>query len=155
MEKKFYTNIKFFPCVDKNNAPYNGITVVLSLSNVQKKTVNEKNLVTARGAINNRTKLINQTLGTAFPETDETVWVDVNFWEDRADRFVKFLGDREKVLVCIMGTARGRTFKKADETDGYAMTINADDWFVMNGAGSAPKGPEASVPTVNDDDLPY
>ena len=155
MEKKFYTTMKTFPCVGKNNAPYTGITVVLALSNIQQKDANGKKLVTARGAINNRTKLLNQALGTSFPETDETVWVDVNFWEERADRFLKFLGDREKVLVGIMGSASARKFKRTDETEGESIAITADDWFGMGGNNPAPKEQAASVPTVNDDELPY
>lgn len=158
MEKKFYTTIKTFPCVSKSGTPYTGITAILSLSNIQVKTVNDKPLVTARAAINNRTKLLNEALGTSFPETDETVWVDVNFWESRADRFQKFLGDRTKVLVGVMGTITARKFPRQDGSEGEALALTADEWFgVGNSKTEAPQnGPDPSIPTLNaDDDLPY
>ena len=159
MEKKFYTTIKMFPCISKNNNPYFGVTTVLNLSNFQVKDANGKKLVTARAAINNRTKLLNDTLGTKLPEANETAWVDVTFWEDRAERFQKFLGDRTKVLVCVMGTISARQFSKQDGTPGEALTISVDDWFGLGGGNnSTPKdaAPQPSIPTFNaDDDLPY
>ena len=161
MEKKFYTTIKAFPCIAKNDTRYTGVTAVLGLSNIQQKDANGKKLVTARAAINNRTKFLNTTLGCAFPETDETVWVDVNFWEDRADRFAKFIGDREKALVCVMGTISAHKFQRQDGSDGYSITVTGDEWFGMGGnsaskTDASQSGPNPNIPTLNaDDDLPY
>ena len=159
--KKFYTTIKMFPCVGNNDSRYTGITVILSLSNIQQRDVNGKSMVSARAAINNRTKLINTTLGTSFDENEETLWVDVNFWEARADRFLKFIGNREKVLLGVMGTITARKFDRQDGTKGEALSITADEWFGM-GNNSAPRadapqgaGAAPSIPEPTDDDLPY
>ena len=159
--KKYYTTIKTFPCVGNNNSRYTGITAILSLSNIQQREVNGKNMVSARAAINNRTKLINSALGTSFDENEETIWVDVNFWEARADRFLKFVGNREKVLLGVMGTITARQFDRQDGTKGTSLSITADEWFGMN-SNSAPRtdapqyaGAAPSIPAQTDDDLPY
>lgn len=159
--KKFYTTIKMFPCVGNNDSRYTGITAILSLSNIQQRDVNGKPMVSARAAINNRTKLINTTLGTSFNENEETLWVDVNFWEARADRFLKFMGNRDKALLGVMGTITARRFERQDGTKGEAISITADEWFGV-GNNAAPRadalqvgGAAPSIPTIVDDDLPY
>ena len=159
MEKKNFTTIKLYPCISKNDSRYTGVTVVATISNIQVKDANGKQLVTARAAINNRTKLLNKELGTSYPETTETIWADVNFWEDRAERFQKFLGDRPKAWLCLMGTISARKFAKQDGTEGESIVITVDDWFGLGGGNnSAPKdaAPQPTIPTLNpDDDLPY
>lgn len=163
--KKFYTTIKLFPCVNNSNGnPYTGVTAVLNITNVQRKDVNGKALVTARAAINNRAKTLNAGLNSNLVEDNKgAIWADVCFWEDRADRFQKFLGDRERALVCIMGTISVRRYNNNEGAQMESVSINADEWFAVNIGSSAPKTdagaygvPQPSIPLPGgDDDLPY
>ena len=157
-EKKFYTFLATNKCVGKDGATFNDVTAVLNLTNIQVKSANDKKLVVARAAINNRTKLLNSVLGSHFPESDEVVWADVTFWEARADRFEKFIGQQTKARLCVVGTISLRNYQKQDGTNGEAISISVNDWIGLDGRGTGNKAegaPQSNVPTVNDDDLPY
>lgn len=154
--KKYYTFIAINKCVGKNGGTFNDIAAVLNISNIQVKNAGGKNLVTARAAINNRTKLINDALGCNLVDRDGVLWVDINFWEDRADRFQKFIGNQEKARLCIVGAVSARKYAKQDGTEGETVTITVNDWFGIDRRSDAPQAaPQGSIPQVGDDDLPY
>ena len=127
-ERKYYTFFNANKCVG-TNGEFVGITTIVTLSNIQKKDVNGKTLVTARTRISNRSKTMSAVLGSEIhAEEDGSVWCDVTFWEDRAERFLRYVGDRERVRIVLIGAMSLRTFTRADETEGQSVTINATDW---------------------------
>ena len=132
-KKTYYSTIKVFNCIGGKNDDkrYHGVGAVLCLSNIRSKTVGDKAVVEARCAINNRTKTINGALKTSF--TSDVLWADVVFWEEKATRFKKFLGDRQKILLGIFGTIKADQYKKTDGTDGESITISVDEWFNVGG----------------------
>lgn len=127
-ERKYYTFFNANECVG-NNGNFVGVTTIVTLSNIQKKDVNGKALVTARTRISNRAKAMSAVLGTEIQaDADGSVWCDVTFWEDRADRFLRYVGDRERARVVLVGTMTTRTFNRADGTENKTVSINAMDW---------------------------
>ena len=154
-ERKYYSFLALNKCVTDKGNTYNGITVELSLTRIEFKTVNDKTLCVARAAINNRAKVLNTALGSNFPLTEDAVWVDVNLWEDRAERFKKLLGDRTKIRVLAVGTAALHNFKKGDGTPGESVTITVQDWLVLPGGNNKTTTEAAPTLTATDDDLPY
>ena len=132
-EKKFYSFLNTQRCITKEGNEYVGCTVVLTASNIETKTTEAgKKLTTARGCINNRGKLLSTVLGKEVVESENgAVWCDITFWEDKSERFCKFIKDREKTKICIVGTLSLREFEKNDGTPGQRVTINATDWFAV------------------------
>lgn len=127
-EKKYYTFFKANKCIG-TNGEFIGVTTIVTLYNIQKKDVNGKTLVTARTKISNQAKAMSAALGAEIhANEDGSVWCDVQFWEDRAERFLRYVGERERVKVVIVGAMNLRTFTKVDETEGQSVTINATDW---------------------------
>ena len=127
-EKKYYSFFNANKCVG-TNGEFVGVTTIVTLSNIQKKDVNGKAVVNARARISNRSRTMEAVLGAPVQaDADGSVWVDVAFWEDRAERFMRYVGDRERVRVVLVGTMLQRTFTKNDGTEGKAVVINATDW---------------------------
>lgn len=164
--RKQYTFIATNKCVGKNGSNFNDVTAVLTLFNIEGKvTSNGKKVVTARAAINNRTSLLNSALGCNLTDENGVLWTDISVWEDRAERFEKYIGNRTKMRLCVVGTISVRKFTKKDGKESEALTINVNDWFGMdragsdNSAGAASEAPEMpqtnNIPTVGDDDLPF
>lgn len=151
--KKYYSFIALNKCVSDKGASYNAITAELLLTNIKFQEVNGKSLCTARASISNRTKMLNSFFGSNFPENEESVWVDVNFWEERADRIKKFVGDKTRLHLVVAGSATLRKFDKKDGTPGEAITISVNDWYNIKMTQSD-KNTGISG-TADDGDLPY
>lgn len=116
-EKKYYT---FFG---------NGTVMDVTLSNVQTKNIDGKQLVTARACVSNRAQAISKLLDKEItPDDKGNVWIDVCFWEDKAERFLKFIGDRDRVRVVVVGNLTSKEFSKKDGSHGVAITLNAITW---------------------------
>ena len=150
--RKYYTFLALNKCIADSGNGYVDITAELNLTRIEFKEVNDKLLCTARAAINNRSKVLNNYLGTSYPETDAPVWVDVNLWESRAERFKKFVGDRDKVRVVVVGSVARRTYTKNDGNEGESVSITVNDWLALptrNGGAVAEHQP------AENDDLPY
>lgn len=163
--KKYYTFINTQNCVGNNNKTYVGVTAIVNVSNVElKMTPNGVSVAAGRAAINNRTKTLSTALGVEIKDTNGTVWVDVNVWQDRAERFANYIGDRKNVRLCLVGQLTYTEFPKADGTTGQRVAINVNDWApvgatTQNGdtkKSSEPDDHDASaVPSYGEDDLPY
>ena len=79
-------------------------------------------------AIHNRTKMLNAVLGTTFPESQETVWLKLSFWEERADRFLRGLSGCQKARLTLVGALSVKNFTKRDGTAGLEINLAADCW---------------------------
>jgi single-stranded DNA-binding protein len=158
--RKRYTFLALNKCVSESGNPYIDITAELYLSGIQFKEVGGKSVCTARAAINNRQKILNNMLGTSYPESEESVWVDVTFWEARADRFKKFIGNETKARLVVVGSVATRSFTRNDGSPGESVTISVNDWLSLatrTPAASTAPATRTAAPTNNsgDDDLPF
>ena len=153
--KKYYTFLALNRCMSDSGNSYVDITAELNLSRIEFKEVNDKLLCTARAAISNRSKLLNTFLGTSYPETDAPVWVDVTFWESRAERFKKFVGDRDKVRLVVVGSVARRVYTKNDGNEGESVTITVNDWLTMPTRNAGAAAPSQVPEAAEADDLPY
>ena len=127
-ENKFYSFLNGNRCVTRDGKEYIGVTTTVIHNRIERKDVNGKKLVSARAAISNRTRTVANLLGVDLPD-EETLWVDVTFWEDRAERFDRFLGDRDKVRVVLCGSLSSREYERQDGTKGIGVSINVNDWM--------------------------
>lgn len=106
-----------------------GVTAILTLTNIKcKDTTEGRKIVTARAAVNNHSKMMSKMLGVDVPEQDGTTWVDVVFWDDKAERFTRFLKGRDKVRVCVVGSMKPRAWKHEDGTENLGVTITCFNW---------------------------
>ena len=160
--KKYYTFLNIQKCEGKNGGTYNGVTAILNLTNIETKMTGDgKKVVTSRAAINNRTNLLNTALGCNLVDKDGAIWVSVDFWEDRAERFQKFICNNTKARLVIVGSIAARKFAKNDGTEGESVTIRVNDWQSLGGtsegatAAPATSTPQNNIPVVEDDDLPF
>lgn len=127
-ERKFFSFFNGNHCVTKDGKEYIGVTTCVVLSRIEEKDVNGKKLVSARAAISNRTRTVANLLNVELPD-EETLWVDVTLWEDRAERFAKFLAGRDKVRVVICGSLYSKEYDRQDGTKGIGVSINVNDWM--------------------------
>lgn len=130
--KKYIT---FFNAVNANKkeGTFVSATVGGLISRFRVQDAKGKKLIRATMAVQNRAKAINYALGTSFSEdSDDPIWVDVNFWENRADRFehmIEKLGGPNKVKVVLVGSLTARTYTKNDGAEGVAVTLTVSDWM--------------------------
>ena len=164
--KKYYTFINTQNCIGNDNKTYVGVTAILNISGVElKQTPTGIKVASGRAAINNRTKTLSNALGVNVVETDGTVWTDINVWQDRAERFAKYVGERKTVKLCIVGQLTIQEFPRNDGSKGQRVIINVNDWAPVgstshtdgnnqNTPATAAQGFE-EIPAPGDDDLPY
>ena len=128
-ERKYSTFLNCNRSISQKGGEFISVTTIVKLSNFRQKDVNGSNLITARACIANRSKVLSEVL-EANVEPDEygNVWVDVTFWDGKAERISKYLGDRETARVVLVGAMSYRTFTKDDGTEGIGVTIRASDW---------------------------
>lgn len=132
-ETKKYTT--FFAAVNatKTNGTFVSATIGGLISRFRVQNARDKKLIRASMAVQNRAKAINYFLGTSFQEdSNEPIWLDVNFWEDRAERFehmLEKLGNPDKIKVVLVGSLTARTYTKNDKTTGVAVTLTVSDWM--------------------------
>lgn len=107
------------------------VTTSVVVSSIKEREVEGHRLVSGRAAISMRTRRIGSLLDVELPD-EEVLWVDVNFWDERAERFLKFLGDREKVKMCLVGSMKARTFNREDGTQGVGVSLSVQDWFSLD-----------------------
>ena len=126
--RKFYSFFNTNRCIG-TNGEYVGVTTIATLVNIQKKDVNGKSLVSARASISNQANAINKALNTNIqPDENGNIWIDVLFWESTADRFMRYLGDRDRTKVVLVGTMNSRTYQKNDGTETVTASITATNW---------------------------
>lgn len=129
MAEKYYTFLSANKCVGKEGNEYIGGAVVLAISNVEHKTTESgKKLTTARGCINNRSKILESFLGKEIKEGDDgAVWCDVTFWEKRSELIQEILNGRNKAKLCISGSFSLTEFTRNDGTPGQKISLNVTD----------------------------
>ena len=84
-------------------------------------------------------------LGTSFSEeSEESIWVDVTFWEKRADRFENMLAkldNPDKIRVVLVGSLSAKKYTKKDNSgEGIAVTLSVSDWMLLSVPENAKKG---------------
>lgn len=127
-EKKFYS---FLNVTDGPDGTKNCTTVVTLIRPELKQIDDEKKVLQCSAALTNRDKALSQALGCEITPTGETVWVDVTFWNALADRFQKFIGDRDKVRVVLCGRISVRKWKGEDGKENQKIQISANDWIIF------------------------
>ena len=109
-----------------------------------------KKIVTATMPINGRAKAINARLGTQYAD-DDTVWVRVQFWEDRAERFMKMLnaiGNPSSVRLVLVGALSVQQYEK-DGTVRKNVILNVNDWNLVGNSNSNASKPANNTPAQN------
>ena len=127
-EKKFYS---FLNVTDGPDGTKNCTTVVTLSRPELKQLQEEKKVLNCSAPLTNRDKALSAALGCEITSTNDTVWVDVNFWNDLADKFQKFIGDREKVRVVLCGRLSVRKWKTEDGKERCKPQISVNDWLVF------------------------
>lgn len=129
-EKKIYTFIECNKCVGTNGSQFNDVSAKLLLTNFEQKEVNGSKLITARARISNQEKVLSRVLDKEIVADEKGhVWVTVSFWEDKAERITKYLGDRDSAFVFIVGSISCKEYDKKDGSGkGVSVTINAKNW---------------------------
>lgn len=147
--KKYYTflNITDGPDGIKN------VTTIVTLSKPEMKELQDgKKVFHCVAPISNRDKAIANALGCEITPDNDTVWVDVSFWNERADRAEKFFGGRDKVKVVLCGRLSVRKWKAEDGTERQRVQISANDWTGLPSTNAASaKKEEADV--VDEEEL--
>ena len=143
-QKKYVTFISMVNA-NKKNGTFIAATVGSLISKFRIREVNGKKLITACMPIQNRAKYINTMLGTSFSEeSEESIWVDVTFWEKRADRFENMLAkldNPDKIRVVLVGSLSAKKYTKKDNSgEGIAVTLSVSDWMLVDIPKSAKKG---------------
>ena len=142
--RKFYSFLNVTDGADK----VKNVTTVVTLSRFEMKDLEEgKKVLHCTAAISNRTKVLSDALGCEVVATknendNENVWVDVSFWNALAERFQKFVGDREKVRVVLCGRLSVRKWNAADGTERQRVQISANDWFALPSPAAKQEEPE-------------
>ena len=130
--RKFYTFLNVTDGADAKN-----VTTVVTLSRFEMKELEEnKKVLHCTAGITNKTKALSDALGCEVVATkndngDENVWIDVSFWNALAERFQKFVGDREKVRVVLCGRLSVRKWNAADGSERQRVQLSANDWFAL------------------------
>lgn len=146
-EKKYYT------FTDITDGPDNvkNITADLTLTRPEVRELQDgKKVLTCSAAFSNQTKALSKALGVELQDNNGTVWVDVQFWEDHADRFQKFLNDREKVRVIVCGRLNKRTWTTKSGEQANRVQISVRNWNAVY-TPSVPATSAASNDAVVDD----
>ena len=157
-EKKSYTFLNVVTALGKEDKKWLSATIIGTLTKIeQRMTPAGKDVVVGRMPINGRSKSINKLLGTSY-NNDDTVWVDVSVWEDRAVRFINMLqklNNPDKLRLVICGSLSKRTYKRKDETEGAAVSLAVQDWSLLptanNGSGANSPVPTAKAQPQNSD----
>ena len=131
--KKYYT---FLNVTDGLEGVKNCTTIV-TLSNFEMKDLEDgKKVLHCVAPVTNRDKALATALGAEITSKDDTVWVDVNFWNERAERFQKFVGDRKTVRVVLCGRLSLRKWT-VEGTEKQRVQIAGNDWFSLASTPSA------------------
>ena len=140
-EKKFYT---FIDIQDGTDGTKNCTTVVTLTKPEMKDLGDGKKILHCNAAISNQKNALSKALGSEiYASEDGTVWADVNFWNERADRMEKFVGDRTKVKVLICGKLSLRKWTAEDGSPRHRVQISVNNWMGMpTGASESPKQEE-------------
>lgn len=111
--------------------------------------------------INRRTKWLNTALGLSLPETQETIWADVNFREnDASERLMKFKTNGGLKAVNL-SHIDGKIYVGKDKNGELRIRISVDSFEIARFQGSkrdgastaaasaAPKAPAAPTPPAS------
>lgn len=106
--------------------------------------------------VSNRTKTINAVMGTSFDESQETVWLDVEFWSKAAERLEKFLNaidnsadGNPKPRLVVFGTLSLNKWTKRDGTDGETVKMTVMDWTAMPKNSNSDGNNAQTAPTTS------
>ena len=153
--KKYYT----FLNITEGKDGVKNCTVVLTLTRPELRNLqDDKKVLSCAAAISNRDKALADALGVEIQSQDGTVWCDVQFWNALADRFQKFMGERDKIRVVVCGRLSLRTWTGKDGNPAQRVQISANDWFALptgGAAANAPAGQQSFEEIGGDDDLPF
>lgn len=155
-ERKYYT---YMDIVDgKNDQKY--VFTDLLITRLESKTTEDgKKVLSGSAAISNCEKKLSKAFGKEVYAKDGTVWADVSFWEDQAERLEKLLKGGDKVKVILTGRISLREWNTANGEPRQRVRINVNSWNA-NGRPAASNGAtsEAQVETQTDapnDECPF
>lgn len=151
-EKKFYT----FVNITEGTEGTHNITAALTLTHPDyKELTSGKKVLTTSAAFSNREKMLSDALGTELKGQDGTLWADVNFWDNMAERFQKFLNGRDKVRLIVCGRLTLRKWTTKDGVEANRVQIAVNDWYQlpMTNAATTPANPADAVFDKEEDEL--
>jgi single-stranded DNA-binding protein len=125
---KYYSFISIADGADGSK----NITTIVTLTRPEMKELEgDKKVFRCAAPISNRAKTLSNALGCELPQNEETTWVDVAFWNERAERAQKFFGDRTSVRVVLCGKLTVRKWKGEDGNERVRVQISANDWAAL------------------------
>lgn len=123
-ERKFYTFINVTE--DKDGAK--NCTTVVNVSNPELKTTQAgKTVLVCRAPMNNCEKKINKALNCSFAE-GETIWAEVQFWNEASERAAKFFGNKDHARLVICGRLSVNRWKNKEGKEYERIQIAVNDW---------------------------
>lgn len=127
MANKFYSFLNITDGVDG----VKDCTTIVTLSRPEMKELGEdKKVLRCAAAISNQDKVLSNALGCEITPNGDAVWVDVSFWNKNAERFQKFMGDRDKVRVVLCGRLSVRKWT-VEGSERVRVQIAASNWAGM------------------------
>lgn len=167
MANTFYTSLN----ITKGENDTKNFTAILNIvkpknTDFVRQIGDDKKVATYRTAFSNCEKKLSNALGVEItPNEKGAVWCDVDFWNALADRFQKFMGDRDSIRVVLMGRLTLDTWTTKDGTPAQRVRLSANDFFALpTGTGAAPAATPVTAPAADagqmeeiggDDDLPF
>lgn len=155
-QKQFYDKITVIKALSpKTQAPYpHAITSGFLFGLERNVTPGGKDVVKGKMALRGVSKRLKEWFPDApIPESEETTWLNINFWGEKGKHIEKFLGDRKSVGINVNGELRVSTYKKKDDTTGYSIELNVYDWepngFKSKNEGTGTTQPAKSQPQNN------
>ena len=128
------TTKKYFTFLDVTDGPdgTKNCTTVVTLTRPELRELSEgKKVLSCAAPITNRDQFLNKVLNAqlvAGGTNNDTVWADVEFWNALAERFQKFLGDRDKVKVLLCGRLSLREWATEDGQKRQRVRISVNNW---------------------------
>lgn len=138
---------RFFTFLDVTDGPDGTkyCTTIVTLTRPEFKELAEgKKVLTCAAPITNRDQFLNKVLNAQLVpggNNKDTIWVDVEFWNALADRFQKFLGERDRIRVLVCGRLSLREWSSEDGQKRQRVRISANNWQIWPEAlkNDAPK----------------
>ena len=128
-KKKFYNFCVLNNAVTKSGNAYVAATIKGTLCNVDQRESDGKTIVTANLPVSGRDKYLKTVLGDNIEVNEEgTVWVRVTMWENTAERFLKLLGDNEKLTLVVCGSIKTRTYEDREGNTRYSVELTVNDF---------------------------
>lgn len=145
-----YSFFNVVNAVGKDNKNFLSLTTVGYVSNFQTREIkggydpnNKGNgghtILAGSMPLNNRVKAINRLLNSNFDEGKESVWLTVQMWDERAERFQKMItsfNNPKNFQLVLCGSLSLNTYNKKDGTEGKNLILNVQDWHVISASAN-------------------